>query len=404
MADIRFVSKADAKAIVQAAALKYTNQNAIGVVKVGADTFTAEEAVDQIELIAGENVQVSISNAGAITISATDTTYGDATQSVHGLMSTEDKAKLDGIAAGAEANQNAFSNVAVGAQTLAADSKTDTLTLSAGSNVTITPNASDDSIEISATDTTYTLEQDQANGHVITFTPSNGQPTSITIPDSDTTYGDVVADATGAADSGLMTSADKAKLDGVADGAQANVLESVQVNGTALTPTNKAVNVTVTTGDSGVGTIKVNGSSVSVYGLGGAAAADVSQGVADGDTGLVTGDQVYDYVAGVVSSAYKAAGSIAPAGVTGAILVAANAGKVYNLSAALTLDATTAALFVDGTAGETFPEGTNIVVVDDNGSTKFDVLAGFVDLSGYALMTDLGGLTQAELEEVIAEL
>lgn len=51
----------------------------------------------------------------------------------------------------AEANQNAFSNVVVGSTTIAADSKTDTLTLVAGDNVTITPDATNDKITISST-------------------------------------------------------------------------------------------------------------------------------------------------------------------------------------------------------------------------------------------------------------
>jgi hypothetical protein len=68
---------------------------------------------------------------------------------------TEEKTKLAGIADGAEVNQNAFSNVKVGSTTVAADSKTDTLELVAGSNVTITPDATNDKITIAAKDTTY---------------------------------------------------------------------------------------------------------------------------------------------------------------------------------------------------------------------------------------------------------
>ena len=46
---------------------------------------------------------------------------------------------------GGDTNQNAFSNVAVSGQdTVAADSTTDTLNIAAGSNVTITTNASND--------------------------------------------------------------------------------------------------------------------------------------------------------------------------------------------------------------------------------------------------------------------
>lgn len=50
----------------------------------------------QDKLTAGTNVTIN-----GNTISAKDTTYSDATQSAHGLMSAADKKKLDGIAAGA---------------------------------------------------------------------------------------------------------------------------------------------------------------------------------------------------------------------------------------------------------------------------------------------------------------
>lgn len=43
------------------------------------------------------------------------------------------------------------------------------------------------------------------------------------------------------------TSTEKQKLSGIASGAQVNVIESVKVNGTALTPSSKAVDVTVPT-------------------------------------------------------------------------------------------------------------------------------------------------------------
>lgn len=57
----------------------------------------------------------------------------------------------------AESNQNAFSNVKIGDVTIAADIKTDTLTLVAGNNITLTPDATNDKITISAKDTTYSL-------------------------------------------------------------------------------------------------------------------------------------------------------------------------------------------------------------------------------------------------------
>ena len=56
----------------------------------------------QDALTAGDNITIS-----GNTISATDTTYDDATTSVSGLMSSTDKTKLDGIATGAEVNVQA---------------------------------------------------------------------------------------------------------------------------------------------------------------------------------------------------------------------------------------------------------------------------------------------------------
>lgn len=68
---------------------------------------------------------------------------------------TAEKNKLSGIATGAEVNQNAFSNVKVGSSTVAADTKTDTLEIAAGSNVTLTPDTTNDKVTIAAKDTTY---------------------------------------------------------------------------------------------------------------------------------------------------------------------------------------------------------------------------------------------------------
>lgn len=50
--------------------------------------------------------------------------------------------------------------------------------------------------------------------------------------------------------SGLMSASDKTKLDGIASGAEVNVIDTVKVNGTAQTVTNKAVDITVPTNTS----------------------------------------------------------------------------------------------------------------------------------------------------------
>ena len=83
---------------------------------------------------------------------------------------------------------------------------------------------------------------------------------------------------------------------------------------------------------------------------------------------------------GMISSVYKPAGSVAFASLPA--LSDNVLGNVYNVTDAFT----TTTDFVEG-AGKSYPAGTNVVVVN-TGTTasptyKFDVLAGFVDLSGY---------------------
>lgn len=86
-----------------------------------------------------------------------------------------------------------------------------------------------------------------------------------------------------------------------------------------------------------------------------------------------------------VASTYKPAGSINAEAVSKFTPAEQYLGNVYNVSEQFN----TTANFIEG-AGKTYPAGTNIVVVkavDD--SYKFDVLAGFVDLSPYAKTADI---------------
>lgn len=78
-------------------------------------------------------------------------THTAVTTSANGFMSNTDKAKLDGVAANAEVNQPAFSNVLVGGTTIQADAKTDTLELVPGTNIAITPDATNDRVTIGIT-------------------------------------------------------------------------------------------------------------------------------------------------------------------------------------------------------------------------------------------------------------
>lgn len=70
-------------------------------------------AAKTLNIKAGNNVTLTAA-AGSLTISSTNTTYGVATSSSNGLMSSTDKAKLDGIAPGATANKGTVTSVATG--------------------------------------------------------------------------------------------------------------------------------------------------------------------------------------------------------------------------------------------------------------------------------------------------
>ena len=119
-------------------------------------------------------------------ISVNDNSHNHTVANVAGLQGILDDKAPSSHTHSNYVNQNAFSNVVVGATTMAADTSTDTLTLVAGSNVTLTPDAENDKITIAAKDTTYEAASTSANG--------------------------------------LMTSAMVTKLNGIADGANKYVL------------------------------------------------------------------------------------------------------------------------------------------------------------------------------------
>ena len=105
---------------------------------------------------------------------------------------------------------------------------------------------------------------------------------------------------------GLMSAAQAEKLDGIEAGADVNIIEGVQVNGSDLTPDgNKKVNVTIAEGSTN-GSIAVNGTDVDVHGLGsaaytastaydaaGAAAAVLGTNEDDADDNTVYGAKAY---------------------------------------------------------------------------------------------------------------
>lgn len=110
-------------------------------------------------------------------------------------------------------------------------------------------------------------------------------------------------------------------------------------------------------------------------------------------TGSVA-NTVKTYVDGRLASAYKAAGSSTFAALP--TPSAANEGYVYNVTDAFTTDAK----FVDAANGQ-YAAGTNVVVVEvSEGVYKFDVLAGFVDLSNYMQNDNFAELSNTEVQAI----
>ena len=161
---------------------------------------------------------------------------------------TTEKNKLAGIATGAEVNQNAFSNVKVGTTTVAADSKTDTLEIAAGSNITITPDATNDKITIAATNTTY-----GAAGASLGLVKSGGD---VTISDGVITVNDDSHNHTISNVDGLQTA-----LDGKSATTHThNYAGSSSVGGAANSANKLAIARTITLSGDASGSVSFDGS------------------------------------------------------------------------------------------------------------------------------------------------
>ena len=106
---------------------------------------TNKDAIDSLNSIAA-----SKANASDLNAHKKDTTVHVTSTERNNWNAAKTHAGTAHAPSNAQANQNAFSNVTVGATTIAADTQTDNLTL-AGSNVTLTPDATNDKITIGLT-------------------------------------------------------------------------------------------------------------------------------------------------------------------------------------------------------------------------------------------------------------
>lgn len=185
--------------------------------------------------IRGEMTKAEVTKALGYTPSQTDTTYGTASASSAGLMSAADKAKLDGIASGANAYSHPTSSgnkhipsggssgqilrwSGDGTAAWGADNNTTygAATQSANGLMSAADKAKLDGIATGANNYTYTHPTSAGNKHI----PAGGAAgqilrwsatgTAVWGADNNTTYGVATQSA-----NGLMSAADKAKLDGI---------------------------------------------------------------------------------------------------------------------------------------------------------------------------------------------
>lgn len=213
------------------------------------------------------------------------------------------------------------------------------------------------------------------------------------------------------------TTEEKTKLSGIEAGAEVNEIDSIKVNGTSQTITNKTVDISVPTkvsdltNDSGFIIDYTETDPVfSASAAAGITSSDISSWNAKAEVndiptnnnqltngaGYQTASDVDDAINAKISSAYKIKGSIAFASLPTA--AKSTEGFVYNITDSFT----TTSDFVEG-AGNTYPAGTNVVIVNTGSNTyKYDVLAGFIDLSGYVLNSDLIAITNSEIDTIVA--
>ena len=168
----------------------------------------------------------------------------DATQSEHGYMSTADKIKLDGIAAGANKYSHpGYTSKSNGFYKVTVDGTGHVSATTAVTKADIT------GLGIPAQDTTYSAATSSTLGLVkvgsnisnsygtISLTKANvTSALGYTPPTTNTTYGNATTSS-----SGLMSSSDKSKLDGIATGANKTVVDNALSQVSANPVANSAI-------------------------------------------------------------------------------------------------------------------------------------------------------------------
>ena len=210
------------------------------------------------------------------------------------------------------------------------------------------------------------IESISVNGTSQTITSKGVDITMPTKLTDLTNDGNFVTDASYVHTDNNLTNALLSKLNGIEDGAEANDIDTIKVNDVAQTVTGKAVDITVTEGTAN-GTIKVAGSDVAVHGLGTAAFADAD------DLGE---DNVIETVK-----------------VNGTALTP-DANKAVNVTVPTTVASLTDAAnyALRSQLGTAATANTESAVADDSGLPTGAAVKAFVEGKGYQTATDVAGI------------
>ena len=197
----------------------------------------------------------------------------------------------------------------------------------------------------------------------------------------------------------------------VSTGGEPNVLEAVKVNGTALTITNKAVDITATTGSTD-GSIAINGTDIAVHGLGSAAYANSSAFDTAGSASTVLGTQ------SDTTSSITVYGAIAKTDAAQAGVNAINQAG-YQTASDVSTAIQSALANVTGISYQvisSFPQTgqAGVIYLISNGGSNPNIYDEYiwynnnyekigttdVDLSGYMLTTDMVAITNNEIDTI----
>ena len=182
------------------------------------------------------------------------------------------------------------------------------------------------------------------------------------------------------------TTAEKNKLGAIASGAQVNVIEEVQVNGTALVPSSKSVNVvcgTYSKPSGGIPSTDLSSAVQTSLGKADSAIQDISgkadkattlsgYGITNAYTKTETDSAISTAIGGIIGISFEIVTTLPASGETGVIYLISNSGSGQNI----------------------YDE----YIWVNNAFEKIGTTA--VDLSGYVQFTDLVAITNAEIDTI----